>query len=168
MNIIILNKFILKALQYTNSSKITKQNLKKISGQSLYDFNNNLINRYELIILSYFEDFAFLVGLLSVFMQIGDSLINFFKTLAPKIQRLAIINSNKAIVIDRFVIIFFLTVLVILFMSYEIWMSYLQYDMIQEKEKFGLWSITVVISIILWSKRYFLQSVEFNILKYSC
>ena len=146
MNIIILNKFILKALQYTNSSKITKQNLKKISGQSLYDFNNNLINRYELIILSYFEDFAFLVGLLSVFMQIGDSLINFFKTLAPKIQRLAIINSNKAIVIDRFVIIFFLTVLVILFMSYEIWMSYLQYDMIQEKEKFGLWSITVVIS----------------------
>ena len=167
VNVILLRKFIINSFKYMKWSNITFYNLKLQVNRSVYDFNNNLTNRYELIVLSFFEKYSFLVGLLSVFMQVSDSLVNFFKTLAPKIQFYAINNTKKVKQLHFLSIVFFTIIIISLVLTYNVWITLLKVDLLKEYDKFVFWSLAMLLSIILWSLRFELQSKDFNITKYN-
>jgi len=167
VNVILLRKYIINSFKYMKWANITYPNLKLQVNRSVYDFNNNLTNRYELIVLSFIEKYAFLVGLLSVFMQVSDSLVNFFKTLAPKIQAYAIVNPKKTKQLHLLVIVFFSAAIIVIVLTYNVWVAILKEELLKEYDKFVYWSIAMLLSIILWSLRFELQSKDFNITKYN-
>jgi hypothetical protein len=100
-------------------------------------------------------------------MQIGDSLINFFKTLAPKIQIAALSDSKEAKKMHKITIVCFSLVVLILSLTYKIWMQYLKTELLPKHFEFTLWSLTIILSITLWSYRYELQSKNFNLIKFN-
>jgi hypothetical protein len=71
-------------------------------------------------------------------MQIGDSLINFFKTLAPKIQ-IEAVKLNKRKNLHLLPMTLFSFAIIVITLTFNIWMSFLKPELLPEHLKFVSW-----------------------------
>lgn len=165
VNLIFLRKYIINAFNVIKVYKI--KDLNSLLGKSIYDFTNNFGNRFELIILSTFTNNSLVIGVLSVFMQVGDSLVNFFKALAPKIQLLTL-NSNKSLKkVHALVFVVSLAIVIFLNLTYDYWVGILKPELMVEKSNFYIWSIVILLSVLVWASRFEMQGFAFNLKKYN-